>query len=70
MHVTGKMIRCWIDDKEITSVNYEDRRLSTRLETRPSQPLGFATPNTAGAVRGIEIRKLTAAEVVAANKSD
>jgi hypothetical protein len=70
VHVTGKMIRCSIDDKEITSVNYEDRRLSTRLETRPSQPLGFATWNTAGAVRNVEIRKLTPAEVVAANKTD
>ena len=39
--VTGKMIRCWIDDKEITSVNYEDRRLSTRLETSPEPAAGF-----------------------------
>jgi len=64
------MVRCWIDDKEITAVNYEDRRVGTRLETRSSQPLGFATWNTAGAVRNIEIRKLTPAEVVAANKAD
>jgi hypothetical protein len=70
VHVTSKLVRCWIDDKEITAVNYEDRRVSTRLETRSSQPLGFATWNTAGAVRNIEIRKLTPAEVVAANKTD
>jgi hypothetical protein len=70
VRVTSKMIRCWIDDKEIVAANYEDRRLSTRLETRPSQPLGFAAWYTAGAVRNIEIRKLTPAEVVAANKTD
>jgi hypothetical protein len=70
VHVTGKMVRCWIDDKEFTSVNYEERRVGTRLETRPSQPLGFAAWNTAGAVRNIEIRKLTPAEVAAANKTD
>jgi Domain of Unknown Function (DUF1080) len=70
VRVTSKMIRCWIDDKEIVAVNYEDRRVGTRLETRPSQPLGFATWNTAGAVRKIEIRMLTSAEVLANNKPD
>jgi hypothetical protein len=70
VQVTSKMVRCWIDDKEITAVNYQDRRLSTRLETRPSQPLGFATWYTTGAVRKIGIRKLTPTEVEAANKSE
>jgi hypothetical protein len=70
VRVTSKMIRCWIDVKEIVAANYEDRRVSTRLETRPSQPLGFATWYTAGAVRNIEIRMLTSEEVLANNKPD
>jgi len=70
VRVTSKMIRCWIDDKEIVAVNYEDRRIGTRIETRSSQPLGFATWYTAGAVRNIEIRMLTSAEILANNKSD
>jgi Domain of Unknown Function (DUF1080) len=70
VHVTGKVVRCWIDDKDAIAVNYEDRRVGTRLETRLSQPLGFATWNTAGAVRNIQIRKLTPAEITAANKTD
>jgi hypothetical protein len=70
VHVTGKKIRCWVDDMDIVAVNYEDRRVGTRMESRSSQPLGFATWNTAGAVRNIEIRKLTPAEVEAANKTD
>jgi Domain of Unknown Function (DUF1080) len=70
VHVTGKKIRCWVDDMDIIAVNYEDRRVGTRMESRSSQPLGFATWNTAGAVRNIEIRKLTPAQVEAANKTD
>lgn len=70
VHVTGKKIRCWVDDMEIIAVNHEDRRVGTRMESRSSQPLGFACWDTAGAVRNIEIRKLTPKEVVAANKAD
>jgi Domain of Unknown Function (DUF1080) len=70
VRVTGKVIRCWVDDKEIIGVDYQDRRVSTRLETRPSEPLGFATWHTGGALRKIEIRTLTPAEVAAANKID
>jgi hypothetical protein len=70
VHVTGKKIRCWVDDMDIVAVIHEERRVGTRMESRSSQPLGFATWNTAGAVRNIEIRKLTRAEVEAANKTD
>jgi hypothetical protein len=70
VRVTGKVIRCWVDDKEIIGVDYQDRRVSTRLETRPNEPLGFATWHTGGALRKIEVRTLTPDEVVAANKID
>jgi hypothetical protein len=63
IRVTDKMIRCAIDDKELVAVKHEGRRVSTRIETRRSEPLGFATWETAGAVRAIEIRPLTPAEV-------
>ena len=43
IRVTGKMIRCWMDGKEIAAVNHQDRRVATRIETRRNQPLGFAT---------------------------
>jgi hypothetical protein len=70
VRVTGKVIRCWVDDKEIIGVNYEDRRVSTRIETRANEPLGFATWHTGGALRKIEVRTLTPDEVAAANKID
>lgn len=70
IRVTGKMIRCAIDGKEIVAVNHEDRRVATRIETRRSQPLGFATWETSGAVRKIEVRPLTRAEIAETDKFD
>ncbi len=68
VHVTGKVIRCWVDDKEIVAVNYQDRKVGTRLETRVSEPLGFATWHTSGALRKVEIRTLKPDEIAATNK--
>jgi hypothetical protein len=68
VRVTDRMIRCWIDDNELIAVKHEDRRINTRLESRRSEPLGFATWETAGAVRKIEIRPLTPEEITATNK--
>jgi hypothetical protein len=69
VQVTDDVIRCWVDDKEIFAVNHRGQELKTRIETRPSQPLGFATYRSTGAVRSIQVRKLTAAEVAANNKA-
>ena len=68
VRVTGEVIRSWIDDKELIAADIQDRRISTRIEMRRNQPLGFATWETSGAVRNISIRPLTAAEVVVNNK--
>jgi Domain of Unknown Function (DUF1080) len=66
IRVTDQAVRCAIDDKEIVAVDVANRTLSTRIQVRASQPLGFATWDSAGAVRNIQLRPLTAAEVVAA----
>lgn len=63
VRVTADTIRCAIDGKEVVALNYKDRKVSTRVETRRNQPLGFATYNSAGEVRKVEVRKLTAEEV-------
>lgn len=70
VRVTDQMIRCSIDDKEIAAVKYTDYEVGTRIETRASEPLGFATWESTGAVRKIEMRKLTPAEVAATNRRD
>ena len=67
VRVTEKMIRCWIDDKEVVAVDYTDREVGTRIETRSNQPLGFSAFESAGALRKIEVRKLTPEEIAATN---
>jgi hypothetical protein len=70
VRVTGDTIRGWIDDKEVVAVNYKDRHLGTRIESRGNQPLGFATWESTGAVRSITVRKLTPAEIEANHKPE
>ncbi len=69
VQVTGERIRCWIDDKALVNVEHAGRGVSTRLETYPSQPLGFATWETSGAIRGVTLRALTPEEVAKANEA-
>jgi hypothetical protein len=68
--VTAEMIRCSIDDKEVVAITHKDRHVGTRLETRSNQPLGFATWESGGALRKIEVRPLTPEEVAATNKAN
>lgn len=68
VRVTAKVIRAWLDDKEIVAVDYTGRKVGLRTETNANKPLGFATYETTGAVRKIEVRKLTPAEIETANK--
>ena len=70
VRVTDEVIRCWIDEKEILAVDHSGMQVGTRIETRENQPLGFATWETSGAVRKIEIRLLSPAEVAATPKPD
>ena len=63
VRVTSDTVRCAVDDVEIIALNYKDRQVGTRIESRACQPLGFATWETTGAVRNVTIRMLSPAEV-------
>jgi hypothetical protein len=68
IRVTDKVIRCWIDDDEAVTVDHTGRQVGVRIEVNRNKPLGFATWDTSGAVRGIEIRRLSPAEVAETDK--
>jgi Domain of Unknown Function (DUF1080) len=68
VQVTGEVIRCWVDDKQIIAVTHKEKHVGTRVETRPNEPLGFATWKTGGALRKIEVRPLSPDEIAATNK--
>lgn len=70
VRVTDKAIACSIDDKQLFAVDHSNVEVGTRIETRPNQPLGFATYETAGAIRSVEVRRLSPAEVAETNKVD
>lgn len=69
VQVTAEVIRVWVDDKPTCAVNYQGQQVKTRVETRPCQPLGFASYRSTGAIREVKVRKLTPAEVTEANMS-
>jgi hypothetical protein len=68
VRVTADVIRCWVDDKEVIAVEHKEKHVRTRVEVRANEPLGFATWKTGGALRKIEVRPLSAAEVAATSK--
>jgi hypothetical protein len=70
IRVTDEKIKCWVDDKEVIDLVTKGRKIDTRIEADPSKPLGFATWETSGAVRNIEVRMLTPQEVAETNKVD
>jgi hypothetical protein len=67
VRVTDRVIAAWVGDEQVVAVNYKGRQVGTRIETRQCQPLGFATYDTRGAVRKVEVRALTPVEVEATN---
>jgi len=62
LRVGKGVIRAWVDDRKVVDLEHAGRELKTRIETRRSQPLGFATYRTAGALRAVEVRRLSEAE--------
>jgi hypothetical protein len=62
IRVTGQRIVAWIDEEKVVDVETEGKKVGIRLECGPCKPFGFATWNTAGAVRNIRVRALTEAE--------
>lgn len=70
LRVTAAKIRGWIDDKAMIDLEHDGRLLTTRLETRSNQPLGFAAWKGTAQIRKVEIRPLTAEEVRETNKTE
>jgi hypothetical protein len=67
--VTAKVIRAWVDDKQVVAVNIEGRGIDTRIETDANKPLGFATYDSTGSLRKIQVRRLQPAEVAQNNQA-
>src|SRR5262245_49132833 len=62
LRISKPKIEAWIDDEKMVDLETADRRISIRLECRPSRPFGLCTWETSGAVRDLRVRQLTEAE--------
>ena len=58
LRVTPARITVWLEGKQIIDQDIAGKKISTRVEVEPSQPLGFASWRTKGAVRDIRLRRL------------
>lgn len=63
VRVTKDRIQTWIDDEAVVNVKTEGKRISTRIEVDEFKPLGLGTWQTKAALREIEWRPLTEAEI-------
>ena len=64
LQVTPEVIRAVIDGKEQFKVDVRDKQLSMHpSEIQTCVPLGFASYQTAGAIRNLQIRKLAEGEL-------
>lgn len=62
IRVTKERIQAWIDQQKMVDVDTKDKKISIRVECELCKPFGIASWRTAGAVRDIKVRALTAAE--------
>jgi hypothetical protein len=58
LRVEGNRIRCWIDDKEIISIDVGEQKLSVRNEVQLSQPLGICCFETKARIRKFRLYSL------------
>lgn len=58
IRVTPQKIEAWLDGKQIVDQDIKGRKIHTRIEVEPSQPLGIAAWRTKSALRDIRLRKL------------
>lgn len=61
--VTARAVQVRVDGKEVFTFDHADAQLKTRIESRANEPLGFASWRSAGQVRRVEVRPLTADEI-------
>jgi len=58
VRVTEKKIETWIDDKQMVDLVITGKKIDTRIECDLSKPLGFATWETRGVLRKIQLKPL------------
>lgn len=58
VRVAGGKIECWIDDEQMVDVDLKDKRISTRIESDASRPLGISTYQVTSAFKDVQLKRL------------
>jgi Domain of Unknown Function (DUF1080) len=58
VRVAEGKVGCWIDDQQVVDVELKDKRISTRLESDASRPLGIATYQVTSAIKDVQLKRL------------
>lgn len=58
VRVAGGKLECWIDGEQVVDVELKDKRVSTRIESDPSRPLGLSTYQVTAAFKDVELKRL------------
>jgi hypothetical protein len=66
--VTDEKIQCWVDKEKVVDADIKGRDIDTRIEVDESKPLGFASWETTGELKNIQLQRLTPKEVAETNK--
>jgi hypothetical protein len=63
IRVTKEKVEAWIDDEKMVDLETKGHKLSIRFECDLCRPFGVSTWMTAGAVRNVRVRELSAADL-------
>ncbi|MCI0359758.1 MAG: DUF1080 domain-containing protein [Planctomycetaceae bacterium] len=58
IRVAEGKVQCWIDNEQVVDVELKDKRISTRLESDASRPLGIATYQVTSAIKDVQLKRL------------
>lgn len=58
IQVQGRKVRVTVDGKQVVDFDGTDRSLRTRVESRPSEPLGFAAFGCVGQIRAASLKEV------------
>lgn len=58
VRVQAEQVQCFVNDKKVVDFDGTGRSLKTRVESRPSQPLGFACFDCSSEIRNAILRQI------------
>jgi len=58
VRVAGGKIECWIDDEQVVDLELKDKRISTRIESDSSRPLGISTYQVTSAIKEVQLKRI------------